>query len=242
MKKTLMLAVSFCLTSLGNVATATANARVITLTTTDNVSIRATLSTPQDLDAKVPAVILIHQGGSNRHEWSTLTPELLGRGYVVLAYDVRGHGESDPVDSIRKLFDDPHLAPLDLQAAIQFLQTLSEVDPERLAVIGASIGANLAAMASSEMTVKTAVAISGKTSAVYNLAGKTTLAMRSVFFISSDGDQNGKRATWATELFDRTGEPRRLEIVKNSRRHGVGVFEDQPQTRQMILEWLQTTL
>ena len=221
---------------------AIAESRDITLTTTDNVSIQATLSTPPDHSNKSAAVILIHQGGSNRHEWDTLTPELLEQGYVVLAYDVRGHGESDSVDSIRKLFDDPNLAPLDLQAAIQFLQKQSEVDADRLAVVGASIGANLAAMASSEYAVKTAVAISGKTSAVYSLAGKETLAMQSVFFISSAGDQGGKRATWATEMYDLTSEPHRLEIVQNSSRHGVGIFDDQPKVRQAILDWLQATL
>ena len=197
---------------------------------------------PQEQNGKAAAVILIHQGGSNRHEWNTLTPELLAQGYIVLAYDVRGHGESDPVDSIRKLFNDPNLAPLDLQAAINFLQNLAEVDAERLAVIGASIGANLAAMASSEMSIKTAVAISGKTSAVYNLAGKTNLTMKSVFFISSAGDQNGKRATWAEELFNQTSEPHRLEIARNSSRHGVGIFADQPELIPMILKWLQDTL
>jgi len=240
MGKTLLLAAFFCLS--GIVDAAIAGDREVTLTTTDKVSIRAKISMPQELNSRTAAVILIHQGGSNRHEWDSLTPGLLEQGYVVLAYDVRGHGDSDPVDSIRKLFNDPNQAPLDLQAAIEYLAAQSEVDPDRLAVVGASIGANLAAMASSEMPIKTAVAISGKTSATYNLAGKTDLAMRSVFFISSDGDQSGKRAAWATELFDQTSEPRRLEIVADSGRHGVGIFVDAPGVRQMILEWLQTTL
>ncbi len=240
MRKIFLLIACFCLFSFTNAAMAKASN--ITLTTTDAVSIQATLSVPQDHKSKAAAIILIHQGGSNRQEWNTLIPELLDQGYIVLAYDVRGHGESDPVDSIRKLFNDPNLAPLDLQSAIEFLQNFTEVDAERLAVIGASIGANLAAMASSEMSIKTAVSISGKTSAVYNLAGKTNLTMKSVFFISSAGDQNGKRAAWAEELFNQTSEPHRLEIARNSRRHGVGIFADQPELIPMILEWLQDTL
>jgi len=240
MRIILNLTAGLCVLSFGGVATA--DSRDLTLTTTDDVSIRATLSLPEDLAGQAAAIILIHQGGSNRHEWNTLTPQLLDQGYIVLAYDVRGHGDSDPVDSIRKLFNDPDLAPLDLAAAITYLADLPEVDADRLAVIGASIGANLAAMASSEMPIKTAVAISGKTSATFNLAGKADLAMKSIFFIASAEDQSGKRATWATELFEQTGAPRRLEIVANSRHHGVGIFEDEPELQQRIVVWLQTTL
>jgi len=237
MRKILLLVACFCCSGL-----ATANTRDVSLTTADHVNIRATLSTPDETGTPAAAVILIHQGGSNRREWEPLVPQLLSQGYVVLAYDVRGHGESDPVDSVYKLFNDPAQAPLDLQAAIHFLTALPGVDAQRIAVVGASIGANLAAMASSEMGIKTAVAISGKTAAVYNLAGKSALALRSVFYIAADGDQNGRRAGWAKELFDRTAEPRRLEIVANSSRHGVGIFDDRPRVMQMILEWLQTTL
>jgi alpha-beta hydrolase superfamily lysophospholipase len=240
MKIKSLLAACFFVFCLSN--TAAADSHDITFTTTDAVTIRATLSMPQDRDGKAAAIILIHQGGSNRQEWSALTPELLQQGYIVLAYDVRGHGDSDPVDSIRKLFNDPQLAPLDLHAAINFLRELPEVNSNRLAVIGASIGANLAAMASSQMNIKTAVAISAKTSAVYNLAGQTSLSLRSVFFISSAGDQGGRRAAWAEELFNQTSKPHRLEIVKYSSRHGVGIFADQPEVRPMILAWLQDTL
>ncbi len=240
MKTFLVFAAGLFLLILSDIVAA--DSRDIILTAADDVTIRATLSTPQKVTGKTAAVILIHQGGSNRHEWDALVPKLLDRNYIVLAYDVRGHGESDPVDSLRKLFNDPNLAPLDLQAAIQYLQARPNVDANRLAVVGASIGANLAAMASSEYAIKTAVAISGKTSAVYNLAGKTSLTMRSVFFISSAGDQGGKRATWATELYDQTREPRQLLIVPNSSQHGVGIFDDEPQVTQKILAWLKTTL
>jgi len=221
--------------------TALAADRDITLTTDDGVAIRATVSSPE-YSRPVPAVVLIHQGGSSRKEWVGIVPRLVERGYLVVAYDIRGHGESDAVDSIWSLFNDPDQAPRDLRAVLRFLASRPDVDKERIAVVGASIGANLAAMASSEMNVATAVAISGKTSAVYNLAGKQALDMKSVFYIASAGDQGGKRAQWAQELYQRTGEPRRLEIVAQSNRHGVGVFDDSPATLAAMLSWLDQTL
>jgi len=227
---------------MGLYSQADAAAADVTLTTDDQVRIRATVTTPADARGRLAAVVLIHQGGSNRHEWTGMTGKLVERGYLVIAYDIRGHGDSDPVRSIRKLFDDPDLAPRDLSAVLHFLRERADVDPNRIGVVGASIGANLAAMASSTMHIKTAVAISGKTAAVYHLAGTDSLSMKSVFYIASAGDQHGKRAEWARELYRRTAAPRRLEIVPDSNRHGVHIFEDSPATEEHILQWLGETL
>ncbi len=42
-----------------------------------------------------PVVLLLHGGGQNRHSWSTSAARLHARGYTVVAYDTRGHGDSD---------------------------------------------------------------------------------------------------------------------------------------------------
>lgn len=215
----------------------------LSLVTDDVVTIRATVGIPAgSADAALPAVILIHQGGSDRTEWRSLFGRLLIENYVVLAYDVRGHGESDAVESIGQLFNDPDLAPNDLRAALDYLRVLKGVDADRIAVVGASIGANLAGVASSEMGIKTAVAISGKTSAVRNLAGTDSLSLKSVFYISSAGDQGGQRADWAHEMYEMTAEPRALEIVEGSSAHGVSIFDDDPELENKILTWLENQL
>jgi pimeloyl-ACP methyl ester carboxylesterase len=40
-------------------------------------------------------VVLLHGGGQSRHAWSTTAQRLHARGYTVVAYDARGHGDSD---------------------------------------------------------------------------------------------------------------------------------------------------
>lgn len=42
-----------------------------------------------------PVVLLLHGGGQNRHAWSASARRLHSRGYTVVAYDTRGHGDSD---------------------------------------------------------------------------------------------------------------------------------------------------
>jgi dienelactone hydrolase len=213
----------------------------VTFTTEDGVSIVATLMQPHTVEGRVPAVVLIHQGGSSREEWAPYAHTLPAAGYVALAYDVRGHGDSDSVPDLRGLFDDPLLAPKDLAAAIAMLRAMPVVDGERIAVVGASIGSNLACMSIDAFGVKTAVAISGKTSAVFNLAGREDIRLRSIFHIATKQDGSGNRARWAQELYDRTEDPREIYIAADDA-HGVKILRNEPELWYRIMSWLEATL
>lgn len=215
----------------------------VSLTTSDAMRIAASLWKPE-ASQQTGAVILIHQGGSDRKEWGDLPEALRDLGYVVLAYDIRGHGDSDKVDSIPSLFNDPNQAPRDLDAAIAFLKTQPQVDPERIGVIGSSIGANLACMASAQKTIKTAISISSKTSAVLNLArigDVSELLLKSVFHISSKGDQDGERARWAKELYLKTRMPRQIRLVEGQA-HGVAILDADAGLRASVYGWLRQNL
>ncbi len=220
----------------------------VSFTTDDNITIAAVLSLPSGNETKSPAIIFIHQGGSDKSEWTNqpLFEAVVREGMTALAYDVRGHGASGGKADFSTLFDDPEQAPLDLKAAITYLMATGKVDGNRIAIVGASIGSNLAVMAMGrpEFSVKTAVAISGKTSAVYNLAGVKDggLSFASIYHIASAGEQGGLRAKWAEELFERTSHPRKIEIVEGSNGHGVSIFNDDPSLASRILSWLQKTL
>lgn len=220
-----------------------AQARTVemTLVTSDKVKIHSVMSIPEAVKIIYPAVILIHQGGSDHSEWDFLIPALLKQSYVVLTYDVRGHGKSGKVAKINSLYNDPKQAPEDLAVALKFLTSKHFINKRRIAIIGSSIGANLANVGIDSMGIRTAVAISGKTSAALNLAGKKKLDMKSVFYISSN-ESEGARAKWAKELFDMTKEPRKLSIVEKSQAHGVGIFKDKATLQQDVLDWLKQTL
>ncbi|MEM7388210.1 MAG: alpha/beta fold hydrolase [Verrucomicrobiota bacterium] len=212
----------------------------LTLKTDDGFTIAASFGVPDNGVERVPAVVFIHQGGSDRGEWETVAKDAFRRGWATLAYDIRGHGDSSGTWT-NAWFDDPDKAPSDLQAALEHLRSHERVDSNRIAVVGASVGGNLACVASALYSVKTVVALSHKTSAVFNLAGREDLEFRSIFHLSTEGDQGGQRANWAKELYEQTAEPRRLEIVSGSA-HGVSMFKTDAAVPDRILEWLEETL
>ena len=223
------------------------NGEEVQFKTKDDLTIRANYQLPQHKTAKVPVVILIHQGGSTREEWFALPlwKNLLKEGYAILAYDVRLHGKSDKdKGNLYDLFNNPKRAPLDLQAAIAFLEKDTRIDTDRIGIIGASIGANLACVAASsdEYHIKTAVSLSAKTAAVQHLSGqKEALQFTNVFYIASEKEQNGLRKKWAEEMFSKTTGSKKIEIASGSK-HGSFILRESPTTENAIVEWIKKTL
>ncbi len=214
----------------------------VAFTTSDNIDIQGDLRLPAArIGTKLPAVILIHQGFRSRAEWTPYDEAFSDAGYATLAYDIRGHGGSGGSFSSAD-FDNPNTTPKDLQAAIAYLNARDEIDSARIGIVGASVGGNLACVASQKRWVKTAVNLSGKTSAVRNLAAEPTLDLISMFQISSAGDGGGQRATWANELYGFTSEPRLVEVVAGSSGHGVAIFQSDPGLLDRIVDWLGATL
>lgn len=220
-----------------------AAASPVTFDTEDGVTISADIELPTPGTGPRPAVIFIHQGGSDKSEWlkTELYQKVLEHGMATLAYDIRGHGQSEGRGD-RGLFDDPDRAPKDLEAALHFLSTQENIDMSRIAIIGSSIGANLAlvGLSNPELDIKTAIAISGKTSAWINLAGgpDAVSTPSSVYLIAAENEQGGLRAAWAQEMFDASSKPRQLEIVPGSNKHGTDIIADSPDLQRRLLNWL----
>jgi len=104
----------------------------------DGLEIAGMATLPESGDP-VPAVLLLHMLGSNQQAWleSDLLTMLNDQGYATFTVDMRGHGATGGTN-------DWNLAQTDLQVVWQYLRDLPEVDGQATAVIGASIGANMA--------------------------------------------------------------------------------------------------
>jgi pimeloyl-ACP methyl ester carboxylesterase len=91
------------------------------------------------------AVVVVHGRGQNRIASSfhpdKIAPLFLARGWDVLLFDLRGHGESQG-----ERYSLGQYEPLDIVAAIDFVARKGKVDRKRIAIVGESLGAGSAIM------------------------------------------------------------------------------------------------
>ena len=91
------------------------------------------------------AIILLHGYGSNRSEMVSRAEVLARHGYGVLLYDLRGHGESG---GEKRAFGWQDLT--DVKTALEFLSDCEDIDPNRIGILGFSIGGQIAIRAAAE--------------------------------------------------------------------------------------------
>lgn len=113
-----------------------------------------------------PAFILLHQPGQarNRNDFDKIWFSLSDLGVALLAPDLRGHGDSEPIDNLDPLRLDPAGYPADLESWLDFLQFRSDegdfIDMQRIAIVGLSTSGSLAAAAVGANRAQCAVAVS----------------------------------------------------------------------------------
>jgi dienelactone hydrolase len=108
--------------------------------------------------ARLPAVIVLHGTGGNKKQMRPLLDELAQRGIIGVALDARYHGERSHgsggsktyVAAITRAWKTPAGQPQehpfyydtcwDIWRTIDYLQTRADVDPNRLGMIGFSMG------------------------------------------------------------------------------------------------------
>ncbi|MEZ5338255.1 MAG: alpha/beta fold hydrolase [bacterium] len=212
-------------------AAAPKGARELTLTTTDGHSIAAWYWKPQKSGA--PALILLHMLGSDKSAYSDMAAKLVAEGYAAIAIDLRGHGDSLFPDGgnpgFRALTESDFSGMLnDVKAAHEFLATQQDVDAERVGVIGASIGANLAIIyASSDLRVRTAVALSAgddykglRPSSFIERFGR-----RPLYLICAKGDDYSWQSSVALEKLATAADPVSLRVFEG-KAHGTKLLEE----------------
>jgi alpha-beta hydrolase superfamily lysophospholipase len=184
-----------------------------------------------------PAVLLLHMLGSDREAWAEtgLPDALAGAGFAVLALDMRGHGDTGGTRDWARAEDD-------LLRVWRYLVDRGDVDPRRIAIVGASIGANLALrMGAREPFIPTVVLLSpgldyqGVTTAdtLTNFAGRPLLVVAS--------SEDGYAADSSRTLAEQAGESAQL-LIYDGAGHGTNMFGPQPDLIDVILDWLGDNL
>jgi len=223
----------------------------ITIVTPDKVDLSANYF--YDNDKKLipqPLVILIHQFGKNKEQWSeSFIDSLVYAGFKVLAYDIRGHGESDKVNyTLTDLLSDPEKAPKDIDGIFEWTKTQEGIDTSRIGAIGTSIGGNLACYAKYRWKAKTVVSVSSSSEGFENLLGidprsmsmRVIVRLKSVLFICGSGDgEHEKQEKYIIDNY--IAEPMELKVY-DSDKHGISLIREFPEIRSLMLSWLKKYL
>ena len=222
--------------------------------TDDGYTIFGTWFTPGNQSGNPPVVLLLHWFTGNHTQWFSLIPEFIPKlvrsGYLTLAIDMRGHGQStdkNGVYSPYSLFtaDEVNQMLDDVRSAIGFIKTREDVDSGRIAIIGVEIGGNLAFLSSSIYPeVKTAVSISpqfreGQPSlGPQYVQGLSDFQPNSILFLAAFGD--GFSYTSAESMAQQTASPVRVMGYQGAASGYFLLREADPV--QEILSWLSVNL
>ncbi len=186
--------------------------------------------------APYPGVILLHMLGSNRAVWQQtgVADALLLNGYAVLSIDMRGHGDTGGDQ-------DWLLAEDDLLRVWDFFVGQAEVDETKTAVIGASIGSNMALRtAVTQPAINTIVLLSPG----LDYRGVTTddqiplYGNRPIFIVASSED--GYSADSSQQLHDLATGEKQFQLYDGAG-HGTNMFASEPELTDLIIDWLRET-
>jgi len=180
-------------------------------------------------------VLLLHMVYGGRSQWDELVPLLTSNGYAVVAIDMRGHGSTGGEINWEKAEDDILRVWSDMTGR-------EDIDPSHSALIGASIGANMALVsAASQPEINTVVLLSPG----LNYFGVTTsdsleaYGQRPILIAASSEDTNS--ADSSQELVKTAlGESKLL--MYDGAGHGTAMLQKEPGLGKIILGWLDQYL
>ncbi len=180
-----------------------------------------------------PAIILLHMLRRTRTDWDTIAKWLQKNGYSVIAIDSRGHGLSTG-NWEQFTEEDFNKMKLDVAAAKSVLENAAKADVKRLAIIGASIGANTAMNYGAEdADVKTVVLLSPGLE-YRGVKISDTRFNKPFLVVASKEDQYSAQS--AQEIANKN--PTAKVIMYENAGHGTNMFVKN-ELAPTILQWLK---
>lgn len=201
----------------------------------DGVNLVGTFYSPGNIPPPWPGAILLHMLWGDRTSWDDYARQLASAGYAVFALDMRGHGETGGAVN----WD---LAENDIQRVWDNLSTKANIDPERMALVGASIGANMALVAgANESEVRTVVLLSPGLDygGVKTEAAMVEYGDRPVLIAASEDDTYSANSSYNLEE-NAQGEVRL--VVYQDAGHGIHMLAGDTGFGELIIEWLDANL
>ncbi len=215
--------------------------------TQDNLSLSVKYYIPQT-QKKPPVVILLHQFRKDKSSWNEFIPQLLKNGYAVYAIDMRGHGRSNKFKDGREIFyetmpeNEWNQIPNDVHSVIEFIKTNADVDSSKIAVIGASIGANTSIITSTMFSneIKTAVALSPGIE--YHHLKTYQYAKDAINPLMIAVAKNDTYSFESSNELNSVIKPKHILEVYESSEHGTNLLNITPDLQNKIIVWLNENL
>lgn len=208
----------------------------VTFRTDDGVTIAATWYEPAFRPA--PAVVLVHMLQRSKRDWDAMAARLAAAGIGALAIDLRGHGESSYGGS----GESSGYADMvqDVRAARRFLASRPDVIPGRIGIAGASIGANLAALAAADGGFASVVLLSPSLDyrGLRIEAAVRKYGDRPLLLVASDDDPYAGRSSLELQ---KTGTSRELLSLVGAG-HGTNMLSRSYELPQALVEFFRRTL
>lgn len=179
-------------------------------------------------------VILIHMMNQNKDDMKSLADFLNKNGYSTIAIDLRGHGKSQGnwQDFSEEDFRNMRY---DLKAAKNFLV---QKGINKISIVGASIGANLALNYSASSDIKRIVLLSpGENFHNIQTYGAIKAYNGSVLIVASKDDSQSYDAS---NYLDKNAIGNHKFIVYDTGGHGTYLLLSHPELQQTILEFLNS--
>ena len=208
--------------------------RAITFAAPDGTTLAGTLYESSNRSA--PAVVLVHMLARSKDEWIPIAERIQDSGATVLTFDLRGHGGSSGSAST--------LPPMigDVRSAVEWLTTRAPNRPASIGLVGASLGANLAALAAADLAAIRAVALISPSLDYRGIRLDATvmkkLGSRPVFLASSTEDPYALRTIQELAAQDGAREQR----LSTSHAHGTALLTADPDLTGSLVDWLRRTL
>lgn len=190
-------------------------------------------------------LVLVHMMPATKESWKEFATAAQKGGFASIAIDLRGHGESDGGPQGYNAFaDEEHQQSIkDIEAAVEFLKKEGAV-PEKIILVGASIGANLCVRYLSEHpAVKSVVLLSAGESYrgihILPMLAKLQKGQSLLFFASEDDVRSGgNNASVSKRLAEAVPEGvKRGLVIFSAGGHGTDLL---PQASDKILEFLRS--
>jgi pimeloyl-ACP methyl ester carboxylesterase len=215
-------------------APAAASGRAVTFTSPDGTPLVGMYYEASPRPA--PAVVLVHMLGRSKDEWSLLAARLADAGISALAVDLRGHGRSGGNGS------ELTAMAADVQAAVAWISGQSGVRPGAVAIVGASLGANLAGIVAAESPAVRGAALISPSLEYRNVrldaATMKKFGDRPLWLAASRDDPYA----WRTVKELAADHPQRELRTSDVRGHGTLLVNADPELARALVDWLKRTL